>query len=94
MSGRRTINSGDLGTTEGITAAAAALATAVRDDVLLVVLDHTPPDRRQELFERFLCALCGIACAEIGPDGTKRALDEAKRAVDAVQAERRKKTQH
>jgi hypothetical protein len=94
VNGPRTINSGDLGTTEGITVAAAALATAVRDDVLLVVLDHTPPDRRQEFIERFLCALCGIACAEVGPEATKQALDEAKRAIDAVQAERRKKKQH
>lgn len=88
MSDPRAFSTDKLHTEDGITEVAALAAIAYRDDVLLPILDHTPPHMRQAVWERLLCAIVGVGCAELGPDAMKEALNEAKRAIDETRKRR------
>lgn len=80
----------DLSTEAGATAVAVKMAEAVLRDVFWPVVSHTPAAMRAVLFERFLCALCGVVVSELGPQRAKEALDAAKLAVDDFSEDRRR----
>lgn len=84
----RTICIAHLDTERGIVDAAVKMAEVVCTDVLWPVVECTPKERRADLFERFLSALTGAACAELGPERAKQALDAARLAIEDVQRER------
>lgn len=84
------ISVADLQTEEGVTQAGAQMARVTCEGVLWPTLDHTPPEMRQVLMERFLSGLAGAMCAEIGPGNAKAVLDEVKIAIDGLVSERRR----
>ena len=88
-SGNFVVSIADLETEAGVVAAAVQMAHATCTGGLYALVQHTPKEMRQVLFERFFCALTGAMCAEIGPDKAKETLDAVKLALAAVQAERR-----
>lgn len=78
----------DLSNENGLAAAGLQLAVTVCKDVLWPVLDHTPHEMRQVLFERFLSGLTGAMVAELGLERAKQVLDAVKLAAQDVAAER------
>lgn len=87
---KRDIDLSTLSTEEGVVAAAVTMATVVCQDVLWPVVNHTPKDQVQALFERFLSGITGAMCAELGPDKAKASLDAVKLAIDDLLAARAK----
>lgn len=83
-----------LATEEGIAAVAVQMAETLQEDLLGPVLAHTPLEKHPVLIERFFSAMTGLACNAIGPEQTKQALDEVRRALDTVAAERARKHAH
>lgn len=77
-----------LDTEEGAGLAAVQLAQAFCDAALWPVLNHTPQQMRQVVFEKIFCALAGAACADIGPALAKESLGAAKLAIDDAVASR------
>lgn len=88
MSGEQSICLADLSTENGIVAVAVKMAETVRDDLLLPLLEHTPKEMRQALFERFFSALTGVMCAEIGPELAVDTLEAVKDALVEIHAKR------
>lgn len=84
----------DLGTEDGITAVTVQMAAVIHEDLLQPVLGHTPPHMRQSVVERFFSAVVALACNEVGHEMAKRALDEAKLALENVEAERARRRAH
>lgn len=94
MNARVSIDCSRLDTEAGVCEAAVTMAAVVSRDVLFPVLDHTPEEQRQAIFERFLSGIVGVLCAYVGPDRAKETLDAVKLAISEVQAEREAQRRH
>ena len=89
--GTATVDISRLDTEEGICAAAVCMGNLTLEAVFYPVLDRTPQHKRADLFERYLSALTGAMCAQVGAEVACRILDEVKIAIAAVQAGRERK---
>lgn len=86
-----TIDISALHTEDGISKAAVGMALVTMEAILYPVLDNMPPARRGELLERYLSAIAGAMCGQVGPEATCKILDEVKLALVSVQAQRERK---
>ena len=81
---------GDLSTEEGCVLASVRLGEVLAEQLLIPVLEHTPPEMRARLMELFVCAVTGFGCSQFGPQEMTRILDAAKVGIaDAVAARRK-----